>query len=68
MDGRADTPELVDYISEIFTLRPGDVIAAGTPGGVGHAQKPPRYLRPGMVLSTAVRGIGAMRNRVVSED
>jgi acylpyruvate hydrolase len=57
---------LVSYISQIFTLKPGDVIASGTPGGVGHARKPPRYLAPGAVLETAIEGIGTLRNAVVA--
>jgi len=58
---------LVSYISRIFTLKPGDVIATGTPGGVGHARKPPRYLAAGSTLLTAVDGIGELRNRIVAE-
>ena len=44
-----DPVALVRYASTILTLRPGDVIATGTPGGVGHARKPPRYLTDGAV-------------------
>ena len=59
---------LVAYISQIVTLQPGDVIATGTPGGVGHARKPARYLAPGQSLTTTVTGLGPLRNSVVAED
>ena len=54
--------DLICYLSQIVTLNPGDVIATGTPGGVGHARKPPRYLTDGAVLVTAVAGVGELRN------
>jgi acylpyruvate hydrolase len=54
--------DLVGYLSTILTLNPGDVIATGTPGGVGHARKPPRYLTDGATMVTAIAGIGACRN------
>ena len=57
-----DPVALVQYASTIITLRPGDVIATGTPGGVGHARKPPRYLANGMVLTTEIAGIGSLQN------
>jgi acylpyruvate hydrolase len=56
--------DLVAYVSTLITLRPGDLILTGTPGGVGHARKPPRYLRPGDVVETSIDGIGELRNRV----
>ncbi|MCJ1675477.1 MULTISPECIES: fumarylacetoacetate hydrolase family protein [unclassified Rathayibacter] len=59
--------QLVSYISKIVTLNPGDVIASGTPGGVGHARKPPRYLTAGSELGTSIGGIGELRNTVVVE-
>ena len=59
---------IISYVSHIVTLQPGDVIATGTPGGVGHARKPARYLAPGSLLTTAVAGIGELRNPVVAED
>ncbi|WP_224390604.1 fumarylacetoacetate hydrolase family protein [Pseudonocardia sp. ICBG1293] len=54
--------DLVVYLSEILTLNPGDVIATGTPGGVGDARTPPRYLTDGAEIVTAVEGIGECRN------
>lgn len=54
--------DLVRYISTIVTLRPGDVIATGTPGGVGHARKPPRYLTDGATVVTSIAGVGECRN------
>ncbi len=57
----------IAYVSTVLTLNPGDVLALGTPGGVGHARKPPRYLTPGQVLTTAVAGLGECRNTCVAE-
>lgn len=53
---------LVSYISQITTLRPGDVIATGTPGGVGHARTPQRYLTDGNKLVTRISGVGELAN------
>lgn len=68
---RADTSDLVfdpvalvRYVSTIGTLRPGDIIATGTPGGVGHARTPPRYLRGGDIVVTEIDGIGQLTNTV----
>jgi acylpyruvate hydrolase len=57
-----DPVALVQYISTIITLNPGDVIASGTPGGVGHARKPPRYLNDGDVVVTEIAGLGRLQN------
>jgi acylpyruvate hydrolase len=57
-----DPVALIRYVSQTITLRPGDVIATGTPGGVGHARKPPRYLANGATLVTEVEGIGRLEN------
>ena len=57
-----DPVALVEYISSVITLNPGDVIASGTPGGVGHARKPPRYLGDGSVLVSEIEGIGRLEN------
>ncbi|MGE3284521.1 MAG: fumarylacetoacetate hydrolase family protein [Pseudonocardia sp.] len=54
--------DLVAYVSRIVTLMPGDLIATGTPGGVGHARKPPRYLSAGCEIVTRVEGVGECRN------
>ncbi|MGI5132663.1 fumarylacetoacetate hydrolase family protein [Pseudonocardia sp. CA-107938] len=61
------TTELVSYISTIVTLNPGDIIATGTPGGVGHARKPPRYLTDGATLVTTISGVGELRNTCRAE-
>lgn len=53
---------LVAYVSSIITMLPGDVIASGTPGGVGAAKQPPRFLADGDVVTTRIQGIGECRN------
>jgi 2-keto-4-pentenoate hydratase/2-oxohepta-3-ene-1,7-dioic acid hydratase in catechol pathway len=61
-------PELIAYLSSVFTLEPGDVIATGTPSGVGFARKPPRWLRAGDEVVVRVEGLGELRNPVVAEE
>ncbi|WP_330256030.1 fumarylacetoacetate hydrolase family protein [Nocardia sp. NBC_00565] len=61
-----DAPELLSYISSFTTLRPGDLVLTGTPGGVGTAHKPPRYLCGGDVVETEIEGIGVLRNRITA--
>lgn len=56
---------LVQYVSTVITLRPGDIIATGTPAGVGHARDPKVYLVGGQTVETSVAGLGACVNRVV---
>lgn len=58
--------ELIEFISAFCTLQPGDVIATGTPSGVGNGEKPPSFLRAGDVVETEIEGIGLMSNRVVA--
>src|SRR5262245_1335565 len=53
---------LVSYMSDIFTLQPGDVISTGTPGGVGHARTPPHYLHDGSVVVTRIERVGECCN------
>jgi 2-keto-4-pentenoate hydratase/2-oxohepta-3-ene-1,7-dioic acid hydratase in catechol pathway len=55
----------IEYLSTAFTLEPGDLIATGTPEGVGAGMKPPQYLKPGDVVRCEIDGIGAIENRVV---
>jgi 2-keto-4-pentenoate hydratase/2-oxohepta-3-ene-1,7-dioic acid hydratase in catechol pathway len=62
-----DVPTLVAFASRTITLEPGDVIATGTPAGVGHYQRPPRYLADGDVMRCEIEGIGAIENPVVDE-
>ena len=59
--------DLVAYASRGVFLEPGDVVATGTPGGVGHARSPPRYLRPGETVRVCVSGIGCIENPVVAD-
>ncbi len=62
-----DPVALVEYVSTMVTLRPGDIIATGTPGGVGHARKPARYLEAGQILTTEISGLGRCENTVVAD-
>ena len=62
-----DTRELVSYISQNMTLRPGDVISTGTPGGVGIFRDPVDLLEPGRTCEAEIEGIGTLRNPVVGE-
>jgi 2-keto-4-pentenoate hydratase/2-oxohepta-3-ene-1,7-dioic acid hydratase in catechol pathway len=61
-------PELIAFLSSVFTLEPGDVVATGTPSGVGFARNPPRWLRPGDEVVVSVQGLGELRNPVVAEE
>jgi 2-keto-4-pentenoate hydratase/2-oxohepta-3-ene-1,7-dioic acid hydratase in catechol pathway len=62
-----DIPTLIAYISKFTTLEPGDVIATGTPEGVGHFRQPPVYLKAGDVVRVEIEGIGVQENPVVAE-
>jgi 2-keto-4-pentenoate hydratase/2-oxohepta-3-ene-1,7-dioic acid hydratase in catechol pathway len=57
----------IEFISSFTTLTPGDVIATGTPAGVGFTRKPPVFLGPGDVVEVAIEGIGSIRSTVVAE-
>jgi 2-keto-4-pentenoate hydratase/2-oxohepta-3-ene-1,7-dioic acid hydratase in catechol pathway len=62
-----DCAAIVEHLSTAFTLEVGDVIATGTPGGVGIAMKPPKLLRAGDVVRVEIDGLGAIENRIVAE-
>lgn len=58
--------ETLSFISHTISLRPGDLLATGTPSGVGYARKPPLFLRPGDTVEVEVEGLGVLRNSIVS--
>jgi 2-keto-4-pentenoate hydratase/2-oxohepta-3-ene-1,7-dioic acid hydratase in catechol pathway len=60
-----DVPAIIEAISRCVTLAPGDLIASGTPAGVGIGFKPPRYLKSGDVVRVTISGIGALENPIV---
>jgi len=59
-------PRLVEYLSGVLPLLPGDVIFTGTPSGVGAGRKPQRFLQPGEVLVSSIEGIGSLTTRLVA--
>ncbi|MEV4734748.1 fumarylacetoacetate hydrolase family protein [Saccharopolyspora sp. NPDC049426] len=61
-------PEIVAYCSSWTELRPGDVIATGTPGGIGARREPPLWMKPGDVCEVEIPGIGVLRNAIVDEN
>jgi 2-keto-4-pentenoate hydratase/2-oxohepta-3-ene-1,7-dioic acid hydratase in catechol pathway len=61
-------PELIEFLSATITLEPGDVIATGTPPGVGFARKPPVFLQPGDDMDVVIEGIGGLGNPVVAAE
>jgi len=62
-----DPVDLVEYVSTIVTLRPGDIIATGTNGGVGHARTPQEFLTGGEVVEVWIDGIGTLTNAIVKD-
>lgn len=62
-----DVETLIATLSVVMTLEPGDVIVTGTPPGVGHARKPPVFMKPGDVCEVEAEGLGVLRNTVAAE-
>jgi 2-keto-4-pentenoate hydratase/2-oxohepta-3-ene-1,7-dioic acid hydratase in catechol pathway len=60
-------PQIIAFCSDFTPLSPGDVIATGTPDGVGHRRTPPLWMKPGDVLEVEITGIGTLRSRIVDE-
>jgi len=60
-------PDLIAFLSSVFTLEPGDVVSTGTPAGVGFVRKPPRFLQPGDDVVVKIPAIGELRNQTVAE-
>ncbi|MDT8067221.1 MAG: fumarylacetoacetate hydrolase family protein [Terriglobia bacterium] len=58
-------PQLISYLSKSFSFHPGDIIATGTPPGVGFSRNPPRFLHEGDVVEVEIEGVGKIANRVV---
>jgi 2-keto-4-pentenoate hydratase/2-oxohepta-3-ene-1,7-dioic acid hydratase in catechol pathway len=59
--------EMLVYITQGLTLEPGDVIFTGTPSGVGHARKPPVWMKKGDTIEVEIEGIGTLRNPIADE-
>jgi 2-keto-4-pentenoate hydratase/2-oxohepta-3-ene-1,7-dioic acid hydratase in catechol pathway len=60
-------PQIIKFVSDFTSLAPGDIIATGTPAGVGHRRTPPLWMKPGDILEVEISGIGILRNPVVAE-
>jgi 2-keto-4-pentenoate hydratase/2-oxohepta-3-ene-1,7-dioic acid hydratase in catechol pathway len=61
-------PALIEFLSQSITLEPGDVIATGTPSGVGFARNPPVFLKPGDRMEVLIEGMGGLGNPVTADD
>lgn len=62
-----DVPAAIEYLSEAMTLEPGDVIAMGTPSGIGGARRPPLWLKPGDQVEVEIDRVGVLRNLIIDE-
>ena len=57
--------EIIEHLTSIMTLEPGDVIATGTPAGVGHGKKPPEYLKAGDIMIVAIENLGQLETPII---
>lgn len=62
-----DVPRTIEILSEVWTLEPGDIVAMGTPEGVGYARTPPVFMQPGDTIEVEIEGIGLLSNPIVAE-
>jgi 2-keto-4-pentenoate hydratase/2-oxohepta-3-ene-1,7-dioic acid hydratase in catechol pathway len=60
--------DLIEFLTRVMTLEPGDIIATGTPAGVARAHKPPRFLKAGDVVEVEIQGIGTLKNTVLEAE
>jgi 2-keto-4-pentenoate hydratase/2-oxohepta-3-ene-1,7-dioic acid hydratase in catechol pathway len=60
-------PQIIEYLTTAFTLRPGDVVFTGTPAGVGVSRKPPQFLKAGDTVRIEISGLGTLENPVIDE-
>ena len=63
-----DVPAIIEHLSLGMTLEPGDIVATGTPSGIGHARVPPEYLHPGDTVEVEIEKIGVLKNGVGTRD
>jgi 2-keto-4-pentenoate hydratase/2-oxohepta-3-ene-1,7-dioic acid hydratase in catechol pathway len=61
-----DIPTILSYVSQIMTLEPGDIIATGTPSGVGDARQPQVFLKPGDIVQVEIAELGVLENPVIA--
>lgn len=63
-----DIPTLVSFLSQVFTLEPGDIVATGTPGGLAKDRKPPTFMQVGDVCTLEIEGLGRLSNKIITEE
>ena len=61
-------PALIEYLSSIAPLLPGDIVSTGTPSGVGMGRTPKRWLKPGENVTVTIHGLGSLTNPVIAEE